>query len=161
MAAIRIIFFDANGILYYRPIADAGVIVEREAITLFPDVIPTLAALRSRGFLLGVITDTDVSSAEKLRWLHAQGLTLAWDVFVNSDEEGVRKPHPAIYRAALARGGVRADEAFFVGHAAHELAGAHAVGMATVACHADAGAVGDHRVARFAALLDLPPLRVA
>ncbi|HEY8597469.1 MAG TPA: HAD family hydrolase [Thermomicrobiales bacterium] len=159
MVMIRAVFFDANGILYFRPAAAADAVVARDAIALFPRVIPMLATLRGRGFILGVITDTDVPSAEKLRWFHARGLTLAWDVFVNSEEEGVCKPHPAIYRAALARGGVRADEALFVGHAAHELAGARAVGMATVACHADAGAVGDYRVARFAELPDLPPLR--
>ncbi len=158
MAMIRAIFFDANGILYFRPAADAGATVAREAIELFPSVIPSLAALRARGFLLGVITDTDVSSAEKLRWLHTRGLTLTWDLFVNSEEEGVRKPHPAIYRAALPRGGVRADEALFVGHAAHELLGARAVGLATVACHAEPGALGDYRVERFADLLDLPLL---
>ncbi len=158
MAMIRAVLFDANGILYYRPAAAAGATVARDAIELFPGVIPTLATLRARGFLLGVITDTDVSSAEKLRWLHARGLTLACDLFVNSEEEGVRKPHPAIYRAALVRGGVRADEALFVGHAAHELAVARAVGIATVACHADPGAVGNYQVERFADLLDLPLL---
>ena len=54
-----------------------------------------------------------------------------------------------------------AAEAIFVGHAADELAGAQALGMRTVACHADADAVADVTIATFASLLTLPVLELA
>lgn len=159
---MRAIFFDANGILYGRAAADEAATTPeaRAAIVLFPGVPQTLATLRARGLLLGVITDSDATSDEKRRWLRDAGLDFAWDCFVNSRELGVRKPHPAICLAALARCGVRAADAIFVGHATHELRGARAVGLITIACHADPGADGDHAVARFADLPDLPPLRM-
>ena len=114
--------------------------------------------LRRRGFRLGVITNTSVTTAEKLAWLRTQHVDVAWDAFANSSEVGIRKPYPEIYRRALEQAGVSAAEAIFVGHAADELAGAQALGMRTVACHADADAVADVTIATFASLLTLPVL---
>lgn len=53
----------------------------------------------------------------------------AFDVVVGSAYEGVMKPDPAIYRAALARLGVEPGEAVFIDDFAHNIAGAEAVGM--------------------------------
>jgi HAD superfamily hydrolase (TIGR01509 family) len=125
-------------------------------IRLIEGVIPTLRALRARGLRLGVITDTVAVTAEKLAWLRAAGLDLAWDAFANSREVGARKPDARIYLTALEQAGVHADEAVFVGHSARELIGAKAVGMATVAFQPDPGAVADMTIAHFADLLTLP-----
>ncbi len=56
----------------------------------------------------------------------------AFDVVVGSAYEGVMKPAPAIFRAALDRLGVAADEAVFIDDFAHNIAGAEAVGMAGI-----------------------------
>ena len=53
----------------------------------------------------------------------------AFDLVVGSAYEKVMKPNPAIYRAALDRLGVAADEAVFIDDFAHNIAGAEAVGM--------------------------------
>lgn len=168
---MQAVFFDASGVLYHR--RDGRAILRaalrrqdrrppwaraRGAVTLFDGVPETLAALRARGFKIGVITDTSVSTAEKLRWLRDAGLDLPWHAFANSREVGARKPDPAIYRFALAQAGVAPATSLFVGHAAHELAGARALGMATVAFNPDPGARADYRIARFADLLALPAL---
>lgn len=63
---------------------------------------------------------------------------------------------PRIYRAALDACGVSPSESVFVEHKASELAGAHAIGMATVAVYYDADAVADHYIRQFAGLLTLP-----
>jgi len=131
------------------------------AITVFDGVPGTLQELRRRGFRLGVITNTSVTTTEKLAWLRTHDVDVAWDAFVSSSEVGMRKPDAAIYRRALEQARVRAPEAVFVGHAADELAGAQAIGMWTVACHPDADAVADVTIATFAALLTLPELTPA
>lgn len=130
-------------------------------IRLSEGVMPTLWALRARGLRLGVITDTVAATPEKLAWLRASGLDLDWDAFANSREVGARKPDARIYLAALEQAGVRAEEAVFVGHSARELAGARAVGMATVAFQPDPGAdtEADVTIAHFADLLALPVLQ--
>lgn len=159
-------YYDA--ILAALGVADTSLLAEGRAamaadhasITLHDAVIPTLHALRQRGFLLGVVTDSVCVSAEKLRWLHSRGLDIPWDAFADSCEVGAAKPDPRIYRAALDACGVSPSESAFVGHKASELAGASALGMTTIAVYADpdAVAVADHHIQQFADLLTLPAL---
>lgn len=124
-------------------------------ITLYNGVAATLPQLKSLGLKLGVITDTAHPTGEKLRWLVSVGLGVEWDVFVSSCEVGVRKPDPRIYRVALKRAGVHADEAAFVGHSVTELDGAAAVGLTTIAYNWDEGAQADFYLADFRTLLVL------
>jgi putative hydrolase of the HAD superfamily len=79
---------------------------------LFEDVPPTLAALRGNGTLLGVVSNFE----EWLERLLGQlGVLDVFDVRVISGLEGMEKPDPRIYRLALDRAGVEAEEAAFVG----------------------------------------------
>ena len=128
-------------------------------ITLYEGVAEMLPALKTRGFLLGIVTNTAVATAEKLRWLHERGLDITWDAFANSREVGVRKPHSCIYEAALKECAVTSDEAAFVGHSASDLAGAKAVGLATVAVNADPDADADYFINQFSDLLELSLLQ--
>jgi len=48
-------------------------------------------------------------------YLEQQGIMALIDFRILSSELGWRKPHPAIYAAALAKAGVRPEEALFVG----------------------------------------------
>jgi putative hydrolase of the HAD superfamily len=78
----------------------------------YPDAAETLAALRERGFLIGVCSnwgwELDTSIAEA-------GLSLLVDGAVTSARAGARKPHPRIFGAITEAIGVRPSEAVFVG----------------------------------------------
>lgn len=154
-------FLAALGVTQPRLQAEGVQVLVREAaeITLFPGVAATLRTLKARGFKLGVITNTVTPGREKQRWLARCGIDVEFDGFVASCDVGVAKPHPRIYLAALAECGVTPGEAVFVGHAADELDGAHAVGLRTVACAGEPGAWADDRIAQFAGLLTLPYLQ--
>jgi len=67
----------------------------------------------SAGVLLGIVTNgwTAVQEAK----IGQLGLSALIDVVLISEREGVRKPHPEIFHRALARLGVEASEAWFVG----------------------------------------------
>jgi FMN phosphatase YigB (HAD superfamily) len=56
----------------------------------------------------------------------------AFDLVVGSAYEGVMKPDPIIYRRTLAQLGCAPNEAVFIDDAPHNIAGAQAVGMATI-----------------------------
>ncbi|MFQ5818148.1 MAG: HAD family hydrolase [Terriglobia bacterium] len=72
----------------------------------------TLAALRRRGLALGVVSNSSGNCRELLA---GAGLADSFDVIVDSTRVGVEKPHPEIFRHALAQLGVQADEALMVG----------------------------------------------
>src|SRR4051812_23086582 len=67
--------------------------------TPFPDVAPALAALRTRGVALVVVSNWDVSLHDRLA---ETGLRALVDGAVASAELGVAKPDPAIFHHALA-----------------------------------------------------------
>jgi FMN phosphatase YigB (HAD superfamily) len=73
---------------------------------------------------------------------------------------GVRKPAPPIYQDALARAGVKAGDAVFVGHAAHELDGARNAGMTTAAVFYEPSVRADYYLVSLRDLLTIPPLMV-
>ena len=95
------------------------------------DSANTLRALRERGLKLGVITNGP--SALQRRKLAALALDRSFDTILVSGEEGVRKPDAEIFRRALARLGVAAHEAMFVGdHPIADVEGAHRAGLLAV-----------------------------
>ena len=77
---------------------------------------------------------------------------------ISSKEVGVRKPAPLMYQEALNQTGVKPDEALFVGHKTHELDGARAVGLRTVAFNYDRDAKADIYIENFNDLLTIPLL---
>jgi HAD superfamily hydrolase (TIGR01509 family) len=133
---------------------------EGNGVKFFDGVRDTLAALKERGFLLGIVTDTAHSVSTKLSWFESAGIGHVWDAFVSSLEAGVCKPDPRIYQAALRQLGVCPRETVFVGHKASELEGAKAVGLTTIAFNRDPGAQGDIHIERFSELLEAPQLAV-
>ena len=102
----------------------------------------TVQALKQRGFVLSIITDTIYPLARKMRWLEKIGVAEFVDHVACSTELGVHKPDPAIYLGAVRQAGLTVDESAFVGHATDELAGARRVGMKTVAVFYGADARG-------------------
>jgi HAD superfamily hydrolase (TIGR01509 family) len=138
-------------------LAIAALEKESNDVAFFDGARETLAELKRRGYRLGIVTDTYHARETKLEWLRRNGIDRIWDVFVSSCEEGVRKPDPAIYRAALDQLGLEPSEASFVGHKRSELDGAIAVGLKTIAFNYEAEAKADHFIEHFSELLTLFP----
>jgi HAD superfamily hydrolase (TIGR01549 family) len=102
---------------------------------VFDDVIPTLATLQQRGFLLGVATNRrwggklfrdDLQTLGLLDYLDRRAIAVSADL-------GVRKPHPALFLHALSGVGVAPEEAAMVGDSLRkDILGAQALGMITV-----------------------------
>lgn len=98
---------------------------------LSPDTAATLEALRERNLMLGVITNGPVG--RQRRKLELLGLAGSFDAVLVSGEEGCRKPDAEIFQRALARCGVAAHEALFVGdHPVADVEGAHRAGLFAV-----------------------------
>ncbi len=97
----------------------------------YPDARPTLEALRSRGFLLGIVTNRAFGGERFRADLRAAGLDIGWDAIAVSVEVGYLKPHPRLFRAALEALRVQPAEAVMVGNSlVEDIAGAQAIGMA-------------------------------
>ena len=101
-----------------------GVLVPRD------DAAATLAALRERGFKVGVISDC--SEEVVAAWPQTPLAPLVHEA-VLSAAVGMKKPDPRIYELACERLGVEPTACLFVGDGgSRELTGASAVGMAAV-----------------------------
>lgn len=100
-----------------------------------PGVGEALEALRSAGVRLGIICDVGLAPSPTLRrYLDRHGLLGHFDHWSFSDEVGVFKPHPEIFRHALdGLGGTDPAEAAHVGDLRRtDVAGARAAGMVAV-----------------------------
>ncbi len=98
---------------------------------LFPDVLPTLKALRNYGgFTLGVISDWGIALGPILRQLH---LTPYFDCVLISAVTRHAKPSPMLYELALQRANSIADYSLHIGDSyIHDVLGARAVGITPV-----------------------------
>ena len=95
--------------------------------SLYEDVVPTLRALRAKGLLLGLISNTHRSLDALQRHFALDELI---SVALSSSEHGYNKPHPSIFRTALRLLAVEPEEALMVGdHYRHDIEGARSVGM--------------------------------
>jgi putative hydrolase of the HAD superfamily len=124
----------------------------------FPDAAPALAALRSKGCRLGVVSNWDVSLHEVLR---STGLAERVDVVLTSAQEGVAKPDPEIFVRALHRlGGVDPRAALHVGDELEsDVRGALAAGLGAVLIDRDGTAGEQPGVSVVRSLADLVPSR--
>jgi HAD superfamily hydrolase (TIGR01509 family) len=101
-----------------------------------PEMTPALAALRQRGLRLGCVSNAFMPAAVLARILDERGLGDHCELVVSSCEVGYRKPHPAIYEAALASLRLAPAETVFVGdRVVADVAGPAALGMRTVLTH--------------------------
>ena len=132
---------------YVQALLDAGVDLPREELLSaahalydwyqrpeqwqpYPEVAEALRRAHERGLVQGVVSDwgTDLVSM-----LHAHELTLYLDFVVASAAVGSAKPHPDIFRYALARAGLTADDVIYVGDSyVADVLGARTVGIAPV-----------------------------
>jgi putative hydrolase of the HAD superfamily len=85
----------------------------RSAQRLFPDTLPCLAALRSRGVAVALVTNGDaLVQRDKLARFD---LAHHFDAILIEGEFGTGKPDEAVYRHVLAAVGVAAENACMVG----------------------------------------------
>jgi putative hydrolase of the HAD superfamily len=95
---------------------------------LYEDALPTLAALRSRGLKLGLLSN---SARDLDEFVGHHGLAV--DAVLTSRSHGKTKPHEAIFRRMLELLGVPAGDALMVGDTIEDdVEGATAVGMHAV-----------------------------
>ncbi len=96
-----------------------------------PDVLPTLAALRERGYLIGIITNGH--RIPQTCKLDHSALRAYVDLTVLAGQEGIAKPDPALFRLAAARLGLPPRACLYVGdHPDNDIRGAQAAGFATL-----------------------------
>jgi putative hydrolase of the HAD superfamily len=116
---------------------ELGVALDRDALAetlldalrfeAYPEVAPTLRALRASGARIVVISNWDISLHDVLDRV---GLRELLDGVLTSAELGVAKPAPAAFKAALQLAGVAPAAALHVGDSVEEdLAGARAAGI--------------------------------
>lgn len=105
-----------------------------ERIELDPAVPEALDRARTAGWCLVVVTNGTVTQQE--RKLRHTGLDRCLDGWVISDDLGVRKPDPRIFAAAADMTGEDLNGSWVIGDsAAHDIAGAHAIGARSVWLH--------------------------
>ncbi len=105
----------------------------RPRLLAYPDVTPTLSALRRRGYRLGIVTDGLASV--QLRKIAALKLDRAMDVIVCTDELANRpaKPSPIGFQVALEVIGAESETSVYVGNdPGKDFSGPRSLGMTTV-----------------------------
>jgi putative hydrolase of the HAD superfamily len=104
----------------------------------YDDVFPVLEQLRGAGLRLGVISNFDF---RLYRILRALGLERFFETVTISSEAGYAKPAAQLFEVALAKMGVKADEALHVGDAPHlDVAGASTAGIEAILIRREGGA---------------------
>jgi len=133
--------------------------IARRRLSLYPHVREVLDVLRER-YLIAVVTDAQ--SAYARAELHKVRLLDYFDPIVVSGDHGFRKPDPRLFRLALDRMGVAAENALYVGNDMRcDIYGAREVGMTTVMVDSDQGTkayrdcVPDHTITDFRDLLTI------
>lgn len=122
----------------------------------YPGGRVAMAGLHSRGFVLGLVTDTIYPVEWKMAWLEKVGVAEFFSVVACSTVLGAHKPHAEMYLNAVRQAGLTAADSAFVGHDTGELAGARRAGLATVAVNYDSTARADYFAESLPALLDVP-----
>jgi len=130
------------------------------AVTIYPETLPLLIALRQRGLKLGLISNCSADAGAAIARI---GLAEHFDAIILSCDIGLMKPDPAIYQHACTALDVRPSEAMFVADGAFgELDAARALGMLAVKVEQpnQSGDFGtstsfDHRVDRLDQILAL------
>jgi putative hydrolase of the HAD superfamily len=103
---------------------------EAENYMLYEDTVPALEGLARRGVQSLIVSNHVWRLPEIIREL---GVSSRFESVVTSARAGVRKPHPAIFEAALRLAATPVDETIYVGDSyQHDIVGARGVGMASI-----------------------------
>jgi 2-haloalkanoic acid dehalogenase type II len=96
-----------------------------DALTPWSEAAELLAALRSRGIRLAVVTNCSTALGRRA----AENVGVPFDVVMTSEEAGYYKPRPEPYRATLHSLDVDPSSALFVAGSPADIPGAAGVGM--------------------------------
>ena len=114
-------------------IADAYVALRDERVTLFPGARSALHELRAREVRLALVTNgSSESQRAKIERFELEPL---FDAICVEEEQGVGKPDPRIFRAALEAVDAAPEDAWMVGdNLERDVAGAQALGIRGIWC---------------------------
>jgi putative hydrolase of the HAD superfamily len=113
---------------FYRRLSELFLVTSNWHV--FPDVMPALDALKQRGLIIGAVSNWVWQLPELL---HSLELVRHFDFIAASARVGFEKPHPEIFRYALAQARIEPAEALHVGdHLDADVAGARGVGIDAV-----------------------------
>ena len=103
-----------------------------DTIFPFPETIPTLAALKARGYRLGVLSHVPWPGPSCRRWFVRHGLAPYLDFYSLSCEIGWIKPNVAHYQDTARQAGCSPDRILHVGdHPLRDVRGGKAFGFRT------------------------------
>jgi FMN phosphatase YigB (HAD superfamily) len=129
-----------------------------EAMVFPPEHRPLLEWASSH-YRLAIVSNFDHTPTAR-RLLRRHGILDHFEQVVVSAEEGVRKPHPEIFRRTLSRIGLSPREALFIGDSpALDIAGAKGVGMDVVWVNREGAALRDGTPTPEYTISRLPELR--
>ena len=101
--------------------------------TVFADTRDTLATLRERGYLLGLLSNTWWAAEWHNADLAAHGLSDLLDELVYTSDMPGSKPHPSVFREVTSRLGVAPEACVMIGdRQVDDVSGALAVGMRAI-----------------------------
>jgi len=128
---IKAVCFDLGDTL----VAEETVIHNSSGVAITADVIEgafeALEALRKEGYRIAMIANGDSAGAGNI--LKATGLQHYFDAMIISEEVGIEKPYPEIFKTTLARLGIKAENAVMVGNRIDaDIVGANRSGMKSV-----------------------------
>ncbi|MGD9933393.1 MAG: HAD family hydrolase [Dehalococcoidia bacterium] len=117
-------------------LADAHGRADVDRIHDVPGRAVFLDNLRRRGYRLGIVSNTTTRAELLSGMLGRFGLLPYFEAVVYSSREGVRKPHPGVYEAALSQLAIEPSAALFVGDRLREdVLGPRRLGMRGVLTH--------------------------
>jgi len=103
----------------------------------YPDTIPTLDYLKEKGYLLGLVSDTDKLPGMKRHRIEIQPFKHLFNItLVSGEETKETKPSPEPFLVAAEKLRVKPEECIFVGDKPFaDIKGAKSAGMKTVLIH--------------------------
>jgi len=115
------------------------------AIEPVPGAVEAIHELTDRDLHLGVLSDVDTDEGRRI--LEAFGVSDAFDSVTTSEAVGRTKPDPAMFEHAIETAAVAPERSLMVGDRyEHDVAGAAAAGLRTVAFGTEDGPEIDYRV---------------
>jgi putative hydrolase of the HAD superfamily len=111
-----------------RHIADAIADAWQTHISIDPETMPVLTALKQKKKMVGLVSNFDHPPHVR-RILSHNGLENTFDTTIISSEVGVKKPDPGIFALALQQTGISAADAVYVGDTEADVTGALAAGI--------------------------------
>lgn len=118
---------------------------------LYPETIEVLEYFKSKGYKMGVISDTSPSLEYTLQQL---GIAKYFSSFTASSLVGAGKPSPIIFNAALTAQGVNAEESIYVDDYKPEADGAREQGFTSFWLDRDGCNIDNQKISSLKQLID-------